>query len=251
MLDDVKAITLGHPSYVWRAGQERRIRLLQELVPLQGARILDAGCGLGLYVRRLRQDSPQVYGVDIDGDRLRQASDSLPNLCQASAEALPFPDGWFDVVLSNEVIEHVDDERAALAEAVRVLRPGGHLALFAPNRLYPFETHGCYWRGRYHYGNIPLINYLPTAWRNRLAPHVRAYTRRELARLLAEQEGVIRVHRCIYAGYDNVVAAHPRLGRWVRGLSYALERTPLQWLGLSHWLVFQKAAHPTANEARA
>ena len=74
------------------------------------------------------------------------------------------------------MIEHVTDDAAAAAEMVRVVAPGGRIVIFCPNRLYPFETHGHYWRGRYHFGNTPLINYLPDPLRNRLAPHVRAYT---------------------------------------------------------------------------
>ncbi len=100
--------------------------------------------------------SPHVHGVDIDPEKVAEASQELPNIRVAPAEDLPYPDGMFDVVLSHEVIEHVDDDRQALAEAVRVLRDpdpdgdqtGGRLVVFAPNRLYPFETHGAYWRGR-------------------------------------------------------------------------------------------------------
>ena len=49
--------------------------------------------------------------------------------------------------------------------------------IFCPNRLYPFETHGHYWRGQYHFGNTPFVNWLPDPLRDRLAPHVRAYTK--------------------------------------------------------------------------
>ncbi|MEZ4658484.1 MAG: hypothetical protein R2911_13000 [Caldilineaceae bacterium] len=51
-----------------------------------------------------------------------------------------------------------------------MLKPGGRGIIFAPNRFHPFETHGHYWRGQYHFGNTPLINYLPDPLRNRLAP---------------------------------------------------------------------------------
>ena len=88
-----KAIKLGHPSYVWRDGQERRLEMIRSYVTLENARILDAGCGLGLYVRRFREVSDRVYGVDIDPDRVAEASLSLPNIRVASAEALPFPPG--------------------------------------------------------------------------------------------------------------------------------------------------------------
>jgi len=238
---DTKAITLGHPSYVWRAGQERRLTLIQRYVPLHGRAILDVGCGLGLYVRRLNDLSDNVHGVDIDPDKVAQTSESLANIHQGSAEALPYPNGTFDVVLSNEVIEHVHDDQAAIDEAYRVLVPGGHLVVFCPNRGYLFETHGFYWRGVYHFGNIPLVNYFPNGWRNRLAPHVRAYSRRQLAAMFAHLDGETVVHRVIFAGYDNIVAQSPRLGSLLRRVTYALERTPLQDLGLSHMLVFQKA----------
>ncbi|HIP96951.1 MAG TPA: methyltransferase domain-containing protein, partial [Anaerolineae bacterium] len=68
-----KAITLGHPSYVWRFGQERRLNLINRYAPLAGKRILDAGCGLGMYVRAFRRFSDEVYGVDIDPQKVTEA----------------------------------------------------------------------------------------------------------------------------------------------------------------------------------
>lgn len=241
MAEQEKAATLGCPSYVWRTGQERRFALVREAVPLEGAYLLDAGCGVGLYLRRFRTVSEHVYGVDIDFERAAEAGADLPNIVQASVERLPFAEACFDVIFSHEVLEHVGDDRAAVREAYRTLKPGGYLALFVPNRGYPFETHGIFWRGRYRYGNIPLVNYLPNPLRSRLCPHVRAYTRREIRRLFEGLAGEIVLHRGIFAGYDRLAARHPRLGRWLREVTYRLEKTPLQWLGLSHWLVFRKA----------
>jgi SAM-dependent methyltransferase len=236
-----KAIVLGHPSYVWREGQERRLQVVRRYVPLEGARILDVGCGLGLYVQRFRDFSDQVHGVDIDADKVREASLTLPHIQQASADNLPYPDNTFDVVFSHEVLEHVPDDVQAMRESYRVLKPGGRLVIFVPNRGYPFETHGIYWRGVYHFGNIPLVNYLPDRWRKRLCPHVRAYTRKGLGHLLQGLAGRIVVWRCLFAGYDNIVARRPAVGRLLRQMTYALERTPLQILGLSHFLVYEKA----------
>src|SRR6266571_4943059 len=68
-----KAIRLGHPSYVWRAGQTRRLKLIQRFVDLEGKRILDVGCGVGAYVERFRDFSPDVYGVDIDLEKVAKA----------------------------------------------------------------------------------------------------------------------------------------------------------------------------------
>lgn len=235
-----KSIYLGRPSAAWAFGQERRMQLIRRYAPLEGRRILDVGCGLGMYVRRFREFSPEVYGVDIDAEKVAEAGRTLPNIQVAPAEQLPFPDETFDVVLSHEVLEHVDDDRQAVAEALRVLAPGGRLVIFAPNRLYPFETHGCFWRGEHRFGNIPLVNWLPDPLRRRLCPHVRAYTSRSLRDLWHGLSCTVLVHTQIYPGYDKVVSRRPALGRWLRSVTYALEHTPLRAFGLSHVVVLQR-----------
>jgi SAM-dependent methyltransferase len=235
-----KAIALGHPSYVWGFGQERRLNLIRRFVVLEGSSILDIGCGLGMYVRAMSQFSDDVHGVDVDLEKVQEASQDLPNIRQAPAEDLPFPGGALDVVLSHEVIEHVDDDRQAIAEAVRVLKPGGRLVVFAPNRLYPFETHGAYWAGEYHYGNIPLVNYLPNPWRNRFCPHVRAYTVAGLRRLWQDLPVRLVIHTQIYPGYDKIVRSLPTFGRVLRQATYLMEKTPFRFFGLSHFVVLEK-----------
>ncbi len=73
--------------------------------------------------------------------------------------------------------------------------------------------------------------------RNRLAPHVRAYTGRGLRRLFADLPVRVVVHTQIYPGYDNIVARLPRLGYLIQRVTYALEKTPFRCFGLSHFLV--------------
>ncbi|OQA47617.1 MAG: putative S-adenosylmethionine-dependent methyltransferase [Chloroflexi bacterium ADurb.Bin325] len=235
-----EAARRGHPSYVWRAGQARRLALVQQWTKLEGARILDAGCGVGLYTEKFGQYSPNVVGVEIDAAVAAEAQRRGLSVVIAPAEELPFDAASFDVVFSHEVIEHVTDDRRAAAEMVRVLAPGGRIALFCPNRLYPFETHGHYWRGKYHFGNTPLINWLPDPLRNRLAPHVRAYTRGGIRRLFAGQPVRVVHHTVIYPGFDNIVARRPALGRALKRVLYALEHTPLRWFGLSHFIVLER-----------
>ena len=77
--------------------------MVRQFVPLEGARVLDIGCGIGTYVRRFRQFSDDVYGVDVEPERVAEASRTLPNIQVAPGEALPFPDDYFDLVFSNEV----------------------------------------------------------------------------------------------------------------------------------------------------
>ena len=246
--DLAKAAARGEPSYVWRDGQQRRLELiLQAAGDRARGRILDDGCGVGLYLQRLAVSARLAIGVEYDADRARQAGRlRLPVAC-AAGEQLPFPSDCFDLVLSHEVLEHVADDRRALEEIARVLVPGGRLVLFVPNRGYPFETHGIYWRGRYHFGNIPLVNYLPRTWRDRLAPHVRAYRAADLRRLTAGLPLLPIRLLFLFGAYDNVIAKWPRLGRMLRAALQALEHTPLAALGLSHLWVLEKTGsehHP-------
>lgn len=233
-------VALGNPSFVWRAGQDRRLNLIRRYVPLEGARVLDIGCGIGTYVRKLGEVAERAYGIDIEAARVRQGTTG--SLAVAVSEQLPFETGAFDAVLLNEVIEHVRDDRETLGEACRVVRPGGHVIVYAPNRLYPFETHGVYLGRRYRFGNIPLVNYLPDAARRRLVPHARAYTARGLRRLIAGLPATLVLHTQVYPGFDNVAARRAWLGRSLRALCYRLEQTPLRAFGLSHFIVLRRNA---------
>lgn len=240
-----RAARRGNPSFVWRAGQGRRLAMILKWGLAGRARvehILVDGCGAGMYVRALAPYAEAVSGIDIEAEHLALAARTAPaaGLALAAAEALPYANASIDLVLSHEVLEHVLDDRQAMAEIVRVLRPGGRAVIFAPNRLYPFETHGIYWRGAYHFGAIPLVNYLPDAWRNRLAPHVRAYTAAGLRRLLVGLPVRVVHHSQIFPGYDNVVRRWPTVGQWLRRATYTLEQSPLCIWGLSHLLVVEK-----------
>lgn len=240
---DDKAITLGHPSYVWRFGQDRRLNMIREYLPLAGAQVLDIGCGIGTYVAKFRALDARAFGVDVDEDKLvhgRRDKD-LQTLALSVSERLPFSEAVFDGVLLHEVIEHVEDDRETIREAQRVTRPGGVVIVFAPNRLYPFETHGAYFGKRYVFGNIPLIGYLPDRLRARFAPHVRAYRSRQIRALFNGAPGALVQHTQVYPGYDKIAARRKELAGLFRGLTYALERTPLRAFGLSHFVVWRKA----------
>jgi SAM-dependent methyltransferase len=242
-----KAALRGLPSYVWRFGQERRLALINHHAPLAGRRVLDVGCGIGTYVAKLRQFSDRVYGIDVDVERVMEGGQRLPNLLVAAAERPPFVAASFDVILLHEVLEHVQDDRRVVRESYRLLTPGGRMVIFAPNRLHPFETHGIYWRGEYRFGNFPLVGYLPASQRERLCPHVRAYTSGDLRRLLAGLDCRCLTHTQIYPGYDNILARHRRLGSLLRRFSYMVEDTPLRLFGLSHFLVVEKPTAVTAS----
>jgi SAM-dependent methyltransferase len=238
----VDAGVLGEPSYVWRSGQERRLDLIRAHVPLEGQKVLDVGCGIGTYVRRLRALGNEVVGIDISLDRLKTGAKSVPNLVASVGEHLPFADSSFDAVLLNEVIEHVQSDRRTLEECLRVVRPGGHILIFAPNRLYPFETHGIYLGRRYIFGNVPLVNYLPNPVRDRLVPHARAYRTEDMRRLIDGLDVRVLIHSYVYPGFDNIAARNRIAARLLRAALYRAEHTRIRRFGLSHFLILQKLA---------
>lgn len=239
-----KAALRGHPSYVWRFGQDRRLALVAAHVPLEGRRILDIGCGVGMYVGKFRELSDRVWGVDVEYDRVRRGSAALPGLSVARGEDLPFRDASFDVVFLHEVLEHVDDDAQTVREALRVVRPGGHVVIYVPNRGYFFETHGFYLGKRFVFRLLPLVNWLPDRLRRVFVPHVRAYRTGDLRRLWRGLPARWVHHNYVYPGFDNVAARHPVLGGWLRRVCYLAEATPLRVFGLSHFLVVQRTPEP-------
>ncbi|MEN6410270.1 MAG: methyltransferase domain-containing protein [Anaerolineaceae bacterium] len=236
-----KAALRGNPSYVWREGQERRLNMILTAAGerTRGTVLVD-GCGVGMYLHHLEASGGRVVGMDIELERANEARGVASQTLCGAGEHLPFPSNHFDLILSHEVLEHVQDDSATIREIVRTLRPGGRLVLFCPNRGYPYETHGIYWCGKYHFGNIPLVNYLPRRWRDRLAPHVNVYTRRDLERLFAGLPVRIVQRTVIASAYDNIIARRPALGHFVRAVTRAIEHTPLHGLGLSHFWVVEK-----------
>jgi SAM-dependent methyltransferase len=239
--DMQKAALRGEPSYVWRAGQERRLKMILMAAGKRiKGRILENGCGVGMYVERLAPFGGTVVGLEYDYERAADAGSRSKRVLNAAGESLPLPSNAFDLILSHEVLEHVQDDAQAVREMTRVLRPGGRIVLFVPNRGYPFETHGIYWREKYYFGNKPFVNYLPRAWRDKLAPHVRVYSNRDLAKLFDGLPVKFIQRTVIFGAYDNIITRFGAFGKILRGILQFLEKTPLRVLGLSHFWVVEK-----------
>ncbi|MEI7770487.1 MAG: class I SAM-dependent methyltransferase [Chloroflexales bacterium] len=129
----MSAVELGH----WWYGGMRAIdaALLDPVLRgRSGLRILDAGCGTGgdaLFLQRYGA----VVGIDYSADAARLGAGRIPGMfARGSVASLPFTDESFDLVTSFDVLYHraVPSEAAALAEARRVLRPGGRLLMRLP-----------------------------------------------------------------------------------------------------------------------
>lgn len=164
-----------------------------------GVRVLDIGSGNGRHAFEALRLGAQVTAVDVDAAALTEvermaaamvaAGEVRPGGCLdtvvADARRLPFDDAEFDVVIAAEVLEHIDDDAAAMAELQRVLRPGGALAVTVP-RWWPERV--C-WALSREYHEVP-------------GGHVRVYRRREL---------VERLRRCglqVAASHHHAHALH-------------------------------------------
>jgi len=115
-----------------------------------GMRALDLGCGAGRHLHAMYYKAhADVVGVDLgfeDVVRTRQGFETYPDivapekrsfgLAVADALTLPFPSGTFDAIICSEVLEHIPDYKGAIAEIIRVLKPGGRLGVSVP-RAFP------------------------------------------------------------------------------------------------------------------
>jgi 2-polyprenyl-3-methyl-5-hydroxy-6-metoxy-1,4-benzoquinol methylase len=100
-----------------------------------GERLLDVGAGAGRHAFEGLRRGALVSAVDIDEAPLEDVAGFGVPCAAGSVLALPFDDGAFDRAIAAEVLEHVDDDRGALRELARVVRPGGVLAVTVPRWL--------------------------------------------------------------------------------------------------------------------
>lgn len=130
-------------TYWWFVGRRRMLRRLLELhAPTQRPlRILDAGCGTGATMRAL-EPLGEVWGCDLSEEALAMSRErGAQHLRCCDVTGLQFEDASFDAVVTADVLEHVPDDRRAVAEMARVLRPGGVLVAAVPAHRYLWSEH--------------------------------------------------------------------------------------------------------------
>ena len=139
----------GRAEAIWNwdspAGRhraDRRARLFVDGGGLRpGVRALELGCGTGVFLARVAPCGASITGIDLSLDLLAKARARMSGtgnvvLVRGNAERMPFPDGSFEAVYGSSILHHLDLERA-LAEALRLLKPGGRIVFAEPNILNP------------------------------------------------------------------------------------------------------------------
>lgn len=198
-------------------------------------RVLDVGSGFGRHVYECARRGTRVVALDHAADEVVQtrgtlaamvaageiAADRLIGVLRGDARRLPFPDSTFDVVITSEVLEHIQDDVAAIAEMTRVLKPGGRFAATVP-AWFP-ETINWKLSDEYHAPKSP-------------GGHVRIYARTELrAKLEAAGLHVDGGHRAhaLHSPYWWLKCAvgpsnndHPAVARYRKFLEWEIVNQP-------------------------
>lgn len=193
MEDAYERVTLAvEEAHWWYRGRRRVLRVALESLQLPAdARLLDAGCGSGRNMVELRAFG-DVAGLEPSAASVAVAeARAIGPVEQGSMEAMPFEDDAFDAAVALDVIEHIDDDRRALRELHRVVRPGGFLVITVPAYQWLWSDHDERNQHRRRYtrrtllaatgdaGWVPLrTSYfnallLPVAMAARLVEHVR------------------------------------------------------------------------------
>jgi len=168
-------------------------------------RVLNAGCGGGLYSGLLNAAKGVVELVELDIENVPspQSNGSRYYFAIASLTAIPMRENLFDIILCSEVLEHISDDEIAMDELRRVMAPGGYLLVTVPTPPAPFDPH-----------------------------HVReGYTSEELASAFGRRGlEIVEVRFCMHGFFRLLYVLHSKLGFMpnllIRALSWADYRFP-------------------------
>jgi ubiquinone/menaquinone biosynthesis C-methylase UbiE len=217
--EDGMALAVGGDTATPKNLSLRLGLMRQHIAP--GDIVLDVGCGRGEYLRRMIGVCADALGIETAAEKLADCRHAHPELSgrifDVSAEEMPFADGYFDVVIVNEVLEHIADQDAALREIYRVLKPGGKFLLFCPNRQFPFETHGLRIRGVKRMW-VPALHYLPARlceWFG-VEAVARNYWPGEIAKTLRQYGFVVQMRGFVQQTFENISGAQPGAVRLVK-----------------------------------
>jgi ubiquinone/menaquinone biosynthesis C-methylase UbiE len=132
-------------NYWWFVGVRRMVHmLLQKSGVTKIEKCLDIGCGTGALLDELKPKTKELYGADISPEALSFCSERghpADKLIQCSAEKLPFPDNYFDVVTAIGLIEHVREEEKFIMELNRIMKPNGVLIMLTSSFPFLWSEH--------------------------------------------------------------------------------------------------------------
>ncbi len=225
----------GRPAEYGSYGVRKRLEKIDGSLSLEGMRLLDVGCGNGSYTVELSRRAAWTCGLDVQFNHLKSIPGDIPCV-QGVGESLPFRNRTFDCITMIEVLEHTHSDTSVLDECRRVLRSGGKLVLFVPNKLYPFESHPSH-LGRLTLGtNVPFASWLPGFLHERIST-AKIYSRRRIIGMARAAGFEVSEVGYIFPPLDSFPLP---LKSTYRRLTRRLEDTILRNFGVSIFLVLTK-----------
>lgn len=129
-------------QHAWFLAKFRFLELaLQKIGLSKDKLILDVGCGTGAIIKKLNEAGYKAQGVDVSEEALKYCRQKGLQVIQGGADRLPFADNYFDAVISLDMLEHLKDDRKAVEEISRVIKPGGYLIITVPAHQFLWSSH--------------------------------------------------------------------------------------------------------------
>jgi SAM-dependent methyltransferase len=227
--DEIRRSAELERRHWWYAGRRALVR--RELADVSPGRALDVGCGPAGNSAELRDLGWQVTALDYVHDSAQLAQRRGLDALRADARLLPFRDCEFDLVLSSDAWEHIEEDAAAAAESYRVLRPGGHLFVMVPSGMDLWSGHDVALGHVRRYERDQLVDLVERAgfrvdevfgWNVLLRPVARVRRRRRVTSQ-SEMEPVNHAVNLALRATVGLEARLPVRGR--RGISLVLRAT--------------------------
>lgn len=211
----------------------RRQRVYKMLEGLKEGKVLDIGCGPGIMVEHLVNKGIEFYGVDLSKKMIEQCKQNFRHIPSAHfsvgrIEKIEFPDSFFDVVICMGVVEYIKNDKVAIKEMVRVVKPGGVIIITLPNKLSLYRL----W-GRRVYSNFTRLIKWIIRYKAEEAIIHREYTENAYCNLLKSFN--LKIVDVVY--YNFKLLLYP-LDKLLPGLTVLISRkleflcrSKLRWLG--------------------
>jgi ubiquinone/menaquinone biosynthesis C-methylase UbiE len=245
-------ISLGRPADFGQEIVRRRARLANRSTQFDGKIVLDFGCGNGAQTLAFAQHRCRIIAADISHESLQTLTgvvdqESVSTILPVLYDGLhlPLARETVDLLLSFEVLEHVQSEFATLHEFGRVMRPGAEAIISVPNKAWIFETHGAHlpllpWH------RVPFVSWLPSLLHRRIA-RARIYRKQNIQQLLRAHGFEILTTAYITAPMDAVRS--PWLKRLLRKSFFGNDQTCIPFLATAIFVHFRKPATSAETQA--
>jgi len=216
-----------------------RINLIQNYVNLKNTLVLDIGCGKGEYDNLFIENKAIVMGCDIyiPGIIIANKRNNNVHYIITDAMNLPLRNYSIEFIFINEVLEHIKDDDKCIKESYRVLKENKIIAIFAPNKFFPWETHLRIKKFPSLFLSFLPINFRKIIFKIFKQKYISIYTRKTLYEKLKKYYNIINYHE-IFPRIRQL--SNKKYYYKIKKMIEKLEKTHLKIFGISIFIIGQK-----------